>query len=299
MWRRDHPRSRGEHALLLYRDKLPKGSSPLTRGALSSGNRPVYPLGIIPAHAGSTQAGTRSGCVDRDHPRSRGEHDRGEMHFPGVTGSSPLTRGAHGHRCGCGVDRGIIPAHAGSTASRRSSAPPQWDHPRSRGEHAFSGGEHGGGDGSSPLTRGAPARRHRLHTGRGIIPAHAGSTMTCATLTAWHRDHPRSRGEHGPPEKGSNIWSRIIPAHAGSTGVGMSPGDCRWDHPRSRGEHSHGAATNPEPLGSSPLTRGAPRGLGAAWGWPGIIPAHAGSTPPPSRTNCGDWDHPRSRGEHK
>ncbi len=51
---RDHPRSRGEHEVLITHTGGVVGSSPLTRGA------PHYPFytrfewGIIPAHAGST-----------------------------------------------------------------------------------------------------------------------------------------------------------------------------------------------------------------------------------------------------
>ncbi len=50
--------------------------------------------------------------------------------------------------------------------------------------------------------------------------------------------------------------------------------------------------------GSSPLTRGAPFGLGVCHCLVGIIPAYAGSTPrhPPSYGCSGD--HPRLRGEH-
>ena len=50
--------------------------------------------------------------------------------------------------------------------------------------------------------------------------------------------------------------------------------------------------------GSSPLTRGkhceeVPDRLGA-----GIIPAHAGKTPPTKNSDNPSWDHPRSRGEN-
>ena len=74
----DHPRSRGEHLVgQLSFDPL-AGSSPLTRGAQVSEWEGETILGIIPAHAGSTNGLTTCPTV-RD-------------------GSSPLTRGAlRGH----------------------------------------------------------------------------------------------------------------------------------------------------------------------------------------------------------
>ena len=56
--------------------------------------------------------------------------------------------------------------------------------------------------------------------------------------------------------------------------MGWSP-----DHPRSRGEHSKIIASRRADDGSSPLTRGAHVESDGAAHNPGIIPAHAGSTP--------------------
>ena len=69
-------------------------------------------------------------------------------------GSSPLTRGKRigGH---VSVEHdGLIPAHAGKTASMRMDVSSELAHPRSRGENAGGAGEHLAGPGSSPLTRG-------------------------------------------------------------------------------------------------------------------------------------------------
>ncbi len=51
-------------------------------------------------------------------------------------------------------------------------------------------------------------------------------------------------------------------------------------------------------MGSSPLTRGAPRVHPGLLLHPGLIPAHAGSTSIVRAVREGDWAHPRSRGEH-
>ena len=69
-------------------------------------------------------------------------------------------------------------------------------------------------------------------------------------------------------------------------------------HPRSRGENSLGCVDPEVAGGSSPLTRGKlDRSLNE--GAPsGLIPAHAGKTPPRKRPLTSTWAHPRSRGEN-
>ena len=95
-------------------------------------------------------------------------------------------------------------------------------------------------------------------------------------------------------------WFRmgIIPACAGSTARSRRGDTCRRDHPRLRGEHIMVAGFDSHMAGSSPLARGARRGLTSPHRSPGIIPACAGSTSPPRRTGTRWRDHPRLRGEH-
>ena len=72
----------------------------------------------------------------------------------------------------------------------------------------------------------------------------------------------------------------------------------RRDHPRSRGEYYLGPQEDNQYLGSSPLSRGIPRGSG--WGprGSGIIPALAGNTGSGWTCTVTRSDHPRSRGEY-
>ena len=194
----------------------------------------------------------------------------------------------------------LIPAHAGSTGALVTGGAHAGAHPRSRGEHV--GLVHRGFNnaGSSPLTRGALAGKAKLAHTHGLIPAHAGSTMTRAGCSAPSGAHPRSRGEHvtwhtvsiagagsSPLTRGarrripmSGISDGLIPAHAGSTSRWQWLYLRIWAHPRSRGEHT-GPRLTPFALhGSSPLTRGA-RGANVRVGvGTGLIPAHAGSTQP-------------------
>ena len=188
-----------------------RGSSPLTRGAPGERLRGCLIRGIIPAHAGSTStADAKTPCL-ADHPRSRGEHGLNRSRSAMQGGSSPLTRGARSGLISKRQLARIIPAHAGSTCWR---SPVRWssaDHPRSRGEHLAQGVSQKANLGSSPLTRGAPWLRGCLTPGRGIIPAHAGSTWIVPGTPVLTEDHPRSRGEH------LGWWS------SSGSGLGSSP----------------------------------------------------------------------------
>ena len=135
---RDHPRMRGEH-LAVGKDQVSlEGSSPHARGARV---RPVHRgvhRGIIPACAGSTQAGAIGGPdVGGSSPHARGALRLGRWPRPAQVGSSPHARGAP------------YVSSPGICYSR--------DHPRMRGEHAM-----------LPCDGGAMW---------GIIPACAGSTL--------------------------------------------------------------------------------------------------------------------------
>ena len=69
-------------------------------------------------------------------------------------------------------------------------------------------------------------------------------------------------------------------------------------HPRSRGENDHRVRLREHDHGSSPLTRGKPADRALSGKWSGLIPAHAGKTPPPSGARASGPAHPRSRGEN-
>ena len=130
-----HPRSRGEHDRVKGNSVGCQGSSPLTRGARLTVSPYRAGLGLIPAHAGSTECAPLPGQCARAHPRSRGEHPcRGE-HGQTCTGSSPLTRGAQHHADHGSSGHGLIPAHAGSTSIENHEVGGERAHPRSRGEH--------------------------------------------------------------------------------------------------------------------------------------------------------------------
>ena len=152
---------------------------------------------IIPAYAGSTLFWTGIPTREEDHPRVCGEHVRLCRASSSFWGSSPRMRGAP---AGCGVDHPsdrIIPAYAGSTNLKKSSAISTKDHPRVCGEHWNSPFEQFVHPGSSPRMRGARPPMGGPLPMAGIIPAYAGSTCTTIRKIIHNWDHPRVCGEHG------------------------------------------------------------------------------------------------------
>ena len=213
-------------------------------------------------------------------------------------GSSPLTRGKPSH---------LLRLHKVVTA-----------HPRSRGENDLFLVSKDDTPGSSPLTRGKQRRRTVHVGGVGLIPAHAGKTVTARTEAHRRAAHPRSRGENGCGRrhpvsvKGSSPLTRgkpspfrvivpsfgLIPAHAGKTDFRPRGLDRGRAHPRSRGENIHRILRVAWARGSSPLTRGkqAPQGRPHCMGR--LIPAHAGKTHRVAWHTSDHTAHPRSRGEN-
>ena len=153
----DHPRSRGVYADHGLISDPNTGSSPLARGLREDDLAQTDARRIIPARAGFTAASPTSSLPARDHPRSRGVYARFKHLFTVERGSSPLARGLHNERLQRAGGRGIIPARAGFTPTRRSSSRRMRDHPRSRGVYPYGFRPAALSRGSSPLARGLPS----------------------------------------------------------------------------------------------------------------------------------------------
>ena len=91
----------------------------------------------------------------------------------------------------------------------------------------------------------------------------------------------------------------LIPAYAGSTFVVFGGVGADQAHPRLRGEHDGKLVERTDIDGSSPLTRGARRGLIVRRGAVRLIPAYAGSTGASRHRTHRVEAHPRLRGEHR
>ena len=152
--------------------------------------------------------------------------------------------------------------------------------------------------GSSPLTRGKPSpARPRLGT-PGLIPAHAGKTLSNVAATFVGRAHPRSRGENDGQRNQRVPAPWLIPAHAGKTCSSYRRASWAWAHPRSRGENRTFNFCLRRGQGSSPLTRGKLTEQARKKETTRLIPAHAGKTERCPGGHGRGRAHPRSRGEN-
>ena len=233
-------------------------------------------------------------------------------------GSSPLTRGKHAVSATILQVRGLIPAHAGKTASHRAARRRRAAHPRSRGENVSCGFARSIMSGSSPLTRGKLDALPVSETEGRLIPAHAGKTSRLVGHAPTLGAHPRSRGENKGPLRvlrhrtGSSpltrgkrrdqrlrrVRRRLIPAHAGKTDLQDRRTAIARAHPRSRGENLRVRRGSSPLQGSSPLTRGKLYRLFVHLLVLRLIPAHAGKTAPNPLVAHILQAHPRSRGEN-
>ena len=191
-----HPRSRGENFQAKTIPARGPGSSPLTRGKRERRRDPIAGARLIPAHAGKTLLRALGAGACAAHPRSRGENSWGRGVHPRQGGSSPLTRGKRAQAQQGHLHVRLIPAHAGKTGRPYLGLPRPQAHPRSRGENRTE-------DllvllqlGSSPLTRGKRLRALSNKELQGLIPAHAGKTLSACRCYAGSPAHPRSRGEN-------------------------------------------------------------------------------------------------------
>ena len=172
----DHPRTCGEHTSVGYANVIAKGSSPHMRGTRDHPRRCAVDGGIIPAHAGNTDADSAVVAHIVDHPRTCGEHSHVTLHSLKVVGSSPHMRGTRFIRSLCFRCSGIIPAHAGNTSRPPAYSTRSRDHPRTCGEHSSVASHLRVNPGSSPHMRGTPRPPSAAPLCQGIIPAHAGNT---------------------------------------------------------------------------------------------------------------------------
>ena len=149
-------------------------------------------------------------------------------------------------------------------------------HPRVGGENTLDGLVVDLATGSSPLTRGKLISLTPTVGRRGLIPAHAGKTVSVRITMSPFPAHPRSRGENrarmsrAAPTGGSSPLTRgkprtrhtqhvprgLIPAHAGKTLRRPLAARVTAAHPRSRGENNGLSSVAGYVNGSSPLTRG-------------------------------------------
>ena len=214
--------------------------------------------------------------------------------------------------------QGLIPARAGKTSPRRTTAANWSAHPRACGENARTTWEEPAAYGSSPRVRGKQ-RRWDVHDAvLGLIPARAGKTPTSRPRGATARAHPRACGENGsnftgvtavrgssPRVRGKHAHptqhgrrTRLIPARAGKTVIIQASRAVNTAHPRACGKNGHHPGEPGGEHGSSPRVRGKQRERPLDEPQPGLIPARAGKTKGRCATRASRRAHPRACGEN-
>ncbi len=115
-----------------------QGSPPLAR-ELHVYNITLYcVVGITPARAGTTIRVSTSSCMDKDHPRSRGNYVLFSLQIATNPGSPPLARELRALRQEDNLQVRITPARAGTTYYSDNDNYGYRDHPRSRGNYTQS-----------------------------------------------------------------------------------------------------------------------------------------------------------------
>ena len=154
-----------------------------------------------------------------------------------LDGSSPLARGTQPLTSQKTIYRRFIPAYAGNSVSEYREKCGIAVHPRLRGELFFLFPTSHSSSGSSPLTRGTPAKQLAAQNQSRFIPAYAGNSHGILPLSFFISVHPRLRGElamssvsafftngSSPLTRGTlhvkvkiTLEPRFIPAYAGNS----------------------------------------------------------------------------------
>ena len=209
----------------------------------------------------------------------RGEHWRSPPACTSPRGSSPHARGAHHLVLDRLVNRGLIPACAGSTSSGPWWTPGGPAHPRMRGEHSSHAKISPRSPGSSPHARGARSLPHGEGYRARLIPACAGSTQDYDAAYMIDRAHPRMRGEHLVRGTTHGLVDGSSPHARGARDLALPPVVHPGLIPACAGSTANANTGTARSRGSSPHARGARDQAGAVRVSGGLIPACAGSTP--------------------
>jgi len=191
----------GELELRLLSHYLAHGSSPRGRGTHGIGRQREGARRFIPAWAGNSATGRKSGTDRPVHPRVGGELRASFARTNSRAGSSPRGRGTRSARHHRAAGFRFIPAWAGNSIERGRGSRARSVHPRVGGELSIAQPLIVQAVGSSPRGRGTPAI-DLADRGRGrFIPAWAGNSSSCVPANAGASVHPRVGGELIAPSR--------------------------------------------------------------------------------------------------
>ena len=172
-----HPRIRGERASTRLMAHTVPGSSPHTRGTLTSVLAGILRVRFIPAYAGNAVRRSSPCSTLTVHPRMRGERLAQRGRTGSLGGSSPHARGTRSDIYNSIMTRRFIPACAGNAVIASYVEVMDSVHPRMRGERAACRFLSNTADGSSPHARGTLPKRQLPVVHAWFIPACAGNAL--------------------------------------------------------------------------------------------------------------------------
>ena len=277
----------------------------------------IVDLRVIPARAGNRKWLRKFWRHKPGHPRESGEQSGTNLGSLGDHGSSPRERGTDIRRHLFHFSLRVIPARAGNSPDRQTTARQTPGHPRESGEQMRKTFFSTWIAGSSPRERGTAQESQTCVAARRVIPARAGNRrwQTCRTERA--AGHPRESGEQGiaryyqqakcgssPRERGTaddferrRLWCRVIPARAGNSSSRQRRPGRPSGHPRESGEQSMCHCVLCRHAGSSPRERGTAHGTGLRMILRRVIPARAGNRWQIEDRQAAASGHPRESGE--
>ena len=294
----NHPRRRGDFPGGSPRCGAHRESPPQARGLLSDDSRRPVAHGITPAGAGTSRRSRWPCSASRNHPRRRGDFEYIDARPVPVKESPPLARGLRPFPAWCRRGAGITPAGAGTSGTCWLSVPPEWNHPRRRGDFSPSPPPMRRFPESPRQARGLLFLVDLLGDDRGITPAGAGTSQLRTARRSCRRNHPRRRGDF-PPNADDTPPSRESPPQArglldrgcgalGADGITPAGAGTSWsvvrrrsfpgNHPRRRGDFVSSPSPSGQPSESPPQARGLRRRRSRERRARGITPAGAGTS---------------------
>ena len=255
----------------------------------------LYPIIVLPAHAGMVPSNARRRQPGKGAPRARGDGPATTSARLGVDVCSPRTRG-WSHPCRLRRSRRhVLPAHAGMVPGTRKVRRLRCGAPRARGDGPPRGRAWRAGAPCSPRTRGwsRPGRRSPM-TDQSAPRARGDGPSSSRSRRKWRKCSPRTRGWSSAHER----WARprgVLPAHAGMVPRHPRHHTRRQRAPRARGDGPGSSSACSGSWQCSPRTRGWSRALQCLNESAGVLPAHAGMDPRPRRTPRLAAGAPRAR----
>ena len=193
----EHPRPRGENPATVRSVAGSDGASPTARGERLWWCGSALVCRSIPDRAGRTLASGRSRGPAPEHPRPRGENVTAAASAGFWGGASPTARGELDRQFLASGGQRSIPDRAGRTRAQGGVRRHTAEHPRPRGENAYSAMVRTMVDGASPTARGELGRWPAQKLVERSIPDRAGRTTRRRDRTGPPSEHPRPRGENG------------------------------------------------------------------------------------------------------